>query len=129
MTSRSELLSPVTKESGEGSGRGEPRGQVMAADDEDDMEWLDYEEQMQDPKSDEGDAEYEFQELEMGFNLRRSEGAGVPVGGEVDPRQHREPQVRVRGLARPASLTKTQRRQHNLEGHAKYHPGGPFCVR
>ena len=59
MTSQSELLCPITQESGEGSGRGEPRGQVMAVDDEDDLEWLDYEEQMQHPKSDEdeGDAE------------------------------------------------------------------------
>ena len=56
MTYQPELLSPITQESGEGSGHGEPRGQVMAADD-DDMEWLDCEEQMQDPKSDEGDAE------------------------------------------------------------------------
>ena len=32
----------------------------MAADDEDGMEWLDFEEQMQDPRSDEGGAEYEF---------------------------------------------------------------------
>ena len=53
----------------------------MAADDEDDMEWLDYEEQMQHPKSDEdeGDAEYEFPELEMGFEFRKSERAGFPT--------------------------------------------------
>ena len=85
MTHRSELISPNADVSGEGSGRGRPRGQVMATDDEDDMEWLDFEEQMQDPKSDESDAEYEFPELEMGFELRKSERAGVPVGGEVDP--------------------------------------------
>ena len=63
MTSQSELSSPITQESGEGSGRGEPRGQVMAADDKDDMEWLNYEiGEMQHPKSDvnEGDAEYEL---------------------------------------------------------------------
>ena len=101
----------------------------MAADDEDDIEWLVREEQMQDPKLDEGDAECEFPELEMGFDFRKSERAGVPVGGEVDPRQRREPNVRVRGIARPVSLTKTQRRQHYLEGHANYHPGCPFCVR
>ena len=43
----------------------------MAADDEDDMEWLNYEteEEMQHPKSDvdEGDADYELPELEWGF--------------------------------------------------------------
>ena len=87
---------------------------------------------MQHPKSDvdEGDAEYEFPELEWGFDLRKSEREpDIPVGGEVDPRQCREPKVRVGGLARPASLTKTHRRQHYLEGHANYHPGCPFCVR
>ena len=35
---------------------GRTAGQVLAADGGDDMEWLDFEEQMQDPKSDEGDA-------------------------------------------------------------------------
>ena len=35
----------------------------------------------------------------------------------------------VRGLARPVSLTKTQRKQHLLEGHANYHPGCQYCVR
>ena len=43
MTSQSELLSPITHESGEGSGRVEPRRQVMAEDGDDDMEWLDVE--------------------------------------------------------------------------------------
>ena len=66
----------------------------MAADDEDYMEWLDFEEQVQHPKSDvdEGDAQYEFPELEWGFDLRTSERErepGIPVGGEVDPRQRR----------------------------------------
>ena len=113
MTSQSELLRPITQESGEGSARGEPRGQVMAADDEDDVERLDFEEQMQHLQSDEdeGDAEYEFPELKMGFDYRESERAGIPVGGEVNPQHRREPKVRVRGSARPASLTKTQRRQ------------------
>ena len=104
----------------------------MAADDDDDMEWADSDEQIQHPKSDEGegDAEYKFPELEMGFDLSKSEWEPeIPVGGEVDSRQGREPRVRVRCLARPASLTKTQRRQHYLEGHANYHPGYPFCVR
>ena len=65
--SQSELSSPMRQESGEGSGRGEPRGQVHAAHNEDDMECSDYEEQMQHLKSDEdgGDAEYELPELEM----------------------------------------------------------------
>ena len=93
MTYQSDLLSPITQLSVEGSGRGELQGQVMAADDEDDMEWLDYEEQMQDPKSDEGDAEYKFPELDLGFDFRESERSGVPVGWEVDPRQRREPKV------------------------------------
>ena len=63
MTHRSELISPNTDESGEGVGRGGARGQVVSADDEDDREWLVCEEQMQDPKLDEGDAEYELSEL------------------------------------------------------------------
>ena len=37
--------------------------------------------------------------------------------------------MRVRGIARPVSLTKTQRKQHYVEGHANYHPGCPFCPR
>ena len=43
----------------------------MAADDEDGMGWLDCEEHTQYPKSDEVEcnAEYEFPELEMGFDL------------------------------------------------------------
>ena len=43
----------------------------MAAEDDDDMEWLDVE-KIQDPLSDE-DAEYQFLELEMGLDLRLSE--------------------------------------------------------
>ena len=66
----------------------------------------------------------------MGFDFGKSEREPeIPVGGEVDPRQGREPRVRVRGSAHPVSLTKTQRRQHDLEGHAKDHPWCPFCVR
>ena len=38
-------------------------------------------------------------------------------------------EVQARGITRPVSLTKTQRKQHYLEGHANYHPGCPFCVR
>ena len=48
------------------------------------MEWADYEEQIQHPNSDEeeGNAEYEFPELEMGFDLRKSEREPeIPVGG------------------------------------------------
>ena len=43
MTYQSNLISPNTDESGEDSGRDGRRGQVMAADGDDDMEWLDYE--------------------------------------------------------------------------------------
>ena len=93
----------------------------MAAEDDDDMEWLDVE-KIQDPLSDE-DAEYQFPELEMGLDLRLSERAGVAVDGEVVPQHHSEPRVRARGISRPVSLTKTQRKQHYLEGHANYHPG------
>ena len=128
MTFQSELLSPITHESGEGSGRVEPAGQVMAADDDDDMEWIDFE-KIQYPESDEDRAEYEFPELEMGFYFRLSERAGVVVDGEVVPQHHQEPRARVRGLARPVSLTKTQRRQQYLDGHSNYHPGCPFFVR
>ena len=62
MTFQSERLSPITHESGDSSGRVEPGGQVLEADDDDDMEWADYEEQIQHPQSDEdeGDAEHEF---------------------------------------------------------------------
>ena len=62
----------------------------MAADDDDDMEWADYEEQVQHPKSDEdeGDAEYEFPELEMGFDLRStSPRFGAPSVAHQDTTQ------------------------------------------
>ena len=85
----------------------------MAADGDDDMEWIDVE-KIQFPESDEDKAEYEFLELEMRFDLRLSERAGVAVDGEVVPKHHQQPRTRVRGLARPVSFTKTQRRQHYL---------------
>ena len=67
----------------------------MAADNEDDMEWLDYENQMQIPRSEDEVGDYEFPELERGEQLNESEAAGVPVGGEVVPRQDRPEQVRA----------------------------------
>ena len=82
------------------------------------MEWLDYEDQIQYPKSDEDEAEYAFPDLEIGFDFRESERAGVAVDGEVVLQHHQEPRVRVRGISRPVSLTKTQHKQHYLEGHA-----------
>ena len=112
MTYQSEIIIPNIEESGGVSRRDRLRRQVMAADEEDDMEWLDYEEQMQYLRSDEDNAEYEFPKLEMGFELRDLERDGVSAGGEIIPRQRRQPQARVRGLARPLSLTKTQRKQH-----------------
>ena len=101
----------------------------MAADDEDDMEWLNYEEQMRIPRSEEDIGDYEFPHLERGEQLNESEASGVPVGGEVIPRQRRQQQIQVRGIARPVSFTKTQCKQHYLEGHANYHPVCPFCTR
>ena len=84
MTYQSELIRPHTDKSGEDFGCDGPRGQVMAADDDDDMEWLDVE-MIQHPPSDEEDAEYQFPELDMGFNLRLSERAGVAVDWELVP--------------------------------------------
>ena len=55
MTFQSELLSPITHESAEGCGLVDPGGQVLAADDDDDMEWLDVE-KIQYPESDEDTA-------------------------------------------------------------------------
>ena len=52
MTYQSELVSPITDASGVSTGTDELRGQVMAADDDDDMTWL---EDVQDPRSEEGD--------------------------------------------------------------------------
>ena len=49
MTYQSELIRPPTDESGEDFGGDGPRGQVMAAEDDDDMEWLDIE-KIQDPR-------------------------------------------------------------------------------
>ena len=54
-------------------------------------------------------------------------GARVSVGGEeVHHEHHPRP---ARGITRPVSLTKTQRKKHYLEGHANYDPGCPSCVR
>ena len=62
MTSKSVLIRPPIDESGEDVGCDEPQGQVMAAEDDDDVEWLDVE-KIQHPHSDEEDAaEYEFPE-------------------------------------------------------------------
>ena len=72
MTFQSDLLGPITHESSEGSGRVDLGGQVMAADDDDDMEWLDVE-KIQFPESDEDQAGYECPEPEMGLDLRLSE--------------------------------------------------------
>ena len=94
----------------------------MAADDDDDIELLDVE-QIQYPNPDEGDAEYEFPELEMGFGLGFSERAGVAIDGELVPQHHQEPRVRARGISHPESFATSQRKQHDLEGHANYHPG------
>ena len=51
----------------------------MAANDDDYMEWADYEEQIQHPKSDEdeGDAEYKFPELEMGAISEGRKGSPI----------------------------------------------------
>ena len=56
MSYKSELIRPHTDKSGDDFGCDGPRGQVMAADGEDDMEWLDVE-KIQYPLSDEEDAE------------------------------------------------------------------------
>ena len=61
MTLQTELLSPKAHETGEGSARVEPGGQVMAADDDDGIEWLDVK-KIQYPESDEDKVEYEFPE-------------------------------------------------------------------
>ena len=69
MTYQSDLIRPPTDKSGEDFGCEGPRGQVMAADDDDDMEGLDIE-KIQYPLSDEQNAaEYEFPELEMGLDV------------------------------------------------------------
>ena len=100
---------------------------MMAADDEeDDLRWLD-DAQLTDEEQNEGEAEYSFPELEMGFDLRLSERAGV--ASEAVPQHHAVPRPRAREITRPVSMTKTQRKQHYLEGHANCHPGCPFCVR
>ena len=69
MASKSELIRPVADKSGEDIGREGTRGQVMAADDdEDDMQWLgNTQYPISDEEHDENAAEYEFPELEMGF--------------------------------------------------------------
>ena len=128
MTAKSEFIRPATDKSCEDIGRKGTRGQVVAADDdEDDMQWLDNA-QYTDEEHDDA-AEYEFPELEMGFDLRLSERAGVAINEEAVPQHHPAPRVRAREITRPVSLTDTQRKQHYLEGHPNYHPGCPFCVR
>ena len=63
MTSQSELIRPAIDKSGEDVGCEGPRGQVMAADDDDDVEWLDIEKiqyPLSDEEFDENAAEYDF---------------------------------------------------------------------
>ena len=100
----------------------------MAADDEedDDLQWLD-DAQLTDEEQNEDEAGYSFPELEMGLDLMLSERAGVAI--EAVPQRDPAPRVRAREITRPVSLTKTQRKQHYLEGRANCHPGCPFCVR
>ena len=96
---------------------------MMAADDEeDDLQWLDDAQLTGDEQNDE-DPDYTFPELEMGLDLRLSERAGIAIDGEAVPRRHPAPRARAREVTRPVSMTKTQRKQHYLEGHANYHPG------
>ena len=91
MTSKSKLIRPATDKSGEDVGCEGFRRQVMAADDDDDLQWLD---DAQYPISDEENAaEYEFTELEMRFDLRLSERDGVAIDGEAVPLHHPEPRV------------------------------------
>ena len=121
MTYQSELISLITKESGECAVRDEPLGRVLAADDDDDdMKWL------QDALF---PSDYELSDVDNGEHKEGPEATEVPVGGEVVTRQDRPEQVRARGITRPVSLTKTQRKQHYLEGHANSPPGCPFYVR
>ena len=129
MTSKSELIRPATDKSLEDIGREGTRGQVMAADDdeEDDLQWLD-DAQLTDDEQKERE-EYSFPDMEMGFNHELSEKAGIAIDGEAVPQSHPAPRVRAREITRPVSLTKTQWKQHYLEGHANDHPGCPFCVR
>ena len=88
---------------------------MAADDDEDDMQWLDNTQcPISDEEFDENAAEYGFPELEMVFDLSLSERAGVAIDGEAVPQHHPEPRVRARGITRPVSLTKTQRKQHYL---------------
>ena len=94
--------------------------------DEDDLQGL-HNAQYTDEEHDDA-AEYEFPELEMGLDLRLSERAGVAINEEALPQHHPAPRVRAREITCPVSFTKTQRKQHFLEGHANYHPGCPFCV-
>ena len=128
MTSKSTLIRPYIDISGHDIGRGGAQGQVMAADDEeDDLQWLEEAQHTDDEQKDRED--YSFPEVEMGFDLRESERAGIAIDGEAVPQNHPAPRLRAREITRPVSMTKTQKKQHYLEGHANYHPGCPFCVR
>ena len=66
----------------------------MAADDDDHMEWTNVE-KIQYPESEEDQAEYEFPELETGFDCRLLEKARVAVDGGVVPQHHQKQQVRA----------------------------------
>ena len=62
----------------------------MAADDEEDdnLQWLD-DAQLTDEEQNEEEAGYSFPELEMGFDLRLLERAGVAI--EAVPQRHSAP--------------------------------------
>ena len=65
---------------------------MMAADDEeDDLQWLDEAQHTDDEQKERED--YSFPEVEMGFDLRESERAGIAIDGEVVPRNHPAPRL------------------------------------
>ena len=85
--------------------------QVLAADEDEPDDDKECQDESQFPSS---DAEEEEQPA----------GAPVEEAPEIAVREQR----RVRGIARPVSLTKTQLRKHNLYCLANYNAGCPYCV-
>ena len=89
---------------------------------------------LEEPLFDEGQEISDDEDDEMKQDIEgagdQAAGGNAENGGDVVPDPPNPHEVkRMRSIAKPLQMTRAQRRQHDDEGHANYHPGCEFCVR